>query len=102
MDVRALMNMWRGVTSLKNMNNQQSFVEDFIYFYSNVKGGCYTDVVVQIELEKLYDKACKLNNDKPFEEVYDPYTDRVLSLRKKVTLDTVKKLGQKIRKNKRG
>jgi hypothetical protein len=100
MDVRALMNMWRGVTSLKSMSNQQSFVEDFIYFYSNVKGGCYTDVVTQIELEKLYDKACKLN-DKPFEEVYDPYTDRVLSLRKKVTLDTIKKLGQTIRKNKR-
>jgi len=57
MDVRALINMWRGVTSLKNMNNEQSFVEDFIYFYSNVKGGCYTDVVTQIELEKLYDKA---------------------------------------------
>jgi hypothetical protein len=84
------------------MNNLQSFVEDFINFYSNVKGGCYTDVVTQIELEKLYYKACKLN-DKPFEEVYDPYTDRVLSLRKKkVTLDTVRKLGQKIRKNKRG
>ena len=82
------------------MNDFKSFIEDFIYFYSNVKGGCYTDVVTQIELEKLYDKACKLNDYRPFEEVYDPYTDRVLSLRKKVTLDTVKKLGERIRKRK--
>jgi hypothetical protein len=82
------------------MNDSKLFIEDFINFYSNVKGGCYTDVVTQIELEKLYDKACKLNDDKPFEEVYDPYKDRVLSLRKKVTLDTVKKLGEKIRKRK--
>ena len=87
------------------MSNLQSFVEDFIYFYSNVKGGCYTDVITQIELEKLYEKACKLNNDKPFnDQVYDFYTDRVLDLtgKKKMNLSIVKKLGEKIRKNKRG
>jgi hypothetical protein len=60
----------------------QIFLEDFIQFYTNVKDGCYTDVIAQIELEKLHERARELNG-----------TDEV-------TLNTVKKLGQKIRKNK--
>jgi len=58
------------------------FLEDFIYFYTNVKDGCYTDVIAQIELEKLYDRA------------------RELTRSDVVTLNTVKRLGQKIRSKK--
>lgn len=88
------------------MSNLQRFVQDFICFYRNVKSGCYTDVVAQIELEKLHDKACKSMHDKPFDgKAYDPCTERVLDLTGKkmikMNLNVVKKLGEKIRKNKR-
>ena len=46
---------------------EQQFIADFIQFYHGM--GNHTDVVIQVQIDRLYEQACSLQNNRLGESI---------------------------------